>query len=126
MLTNILSTDVLRDSDTTGSCSSDAPDLYLGGAWFEFRAGQPLFLARIFVVFFSHVIKMPVQYIYEASPAFIQIFSKSLLAEYPTIRRRSQWPHGLRHELSLLAPKLGSWVRIPFKVWMPVFILCLC
>jgi hypothetical protein len=41
---------------------------------------------------------------------------------------RSQWPRGLRHELSSLARKLGSWVRIPLKAWMSVctFILCLC
>jgi hypothetical protein len=41
---------------------------------------------------------------------------------------RSQWPRGLRHELSSLARKLGSWVRIPHKAWMSVlfaFILCL-
>jgi hypothetical protein len=31
---------------------------------------------------------------------------------------RSQWPLGLRHELS----SLGSWVRIPLKAWM--YILC--
>jgi hypothetical protein len=33
---------------------------------------------------------------------------------------RPQWPRGLRHELSSLARKLGSWVRIPLKAWMPV------
>jgi hypothetical protein len=33
---------------------------------------------------------------------------------------RSQWPRGLRHELSSLARMLGSWVRIPFKAWMSV------
>jgi hypothetical protein len=35
----------------------------------------------------------------------------------------SQWPHGLRHELSSLAPTLLSSVRIPLKSWMSVFIL---
>jgi hypothetical protein len=42
---------------------------------------------------------------------------------------RSQWPRGLRHELSSLARMLGSWVRIPLIAWMSVlcaFILCLC
>jgi hypothetical protein len=42
---------------------------------------------------------------------------------------QSQWPHSLRHELSLLAQTLGSWVRIPLKAWMSVlcaFILCFC
>jgi hypothetical protein len=33
---------------------------------------------------------------------------------------RSQWPRGLRHELSSLTRTLGSWVRIPLKVWMSV------
>jgi hypothetical protein len=28
---------------------------------------------------------------------------------------RSQWPRGLRHELSSPAPKLGSWVGIPLR-----------
>jgi hypothetical protein len=39
----------------------------------------------------------------------------------------SQWPRGLRHELSSLAGTLGSWVRLPLKVWMfalCAFILC--
>jgi hypothetical protein len=31
---------------------------------------------------------------------------------------QSQWPHSLRHELSSLAPTLGSWVRIPLRTWM--------
>jgi hypothetical protein len=33
---------------------------------------------------------------------------------------RSQWPRGLKHELSSLARKLGSWVGIPLKPWMSV------
>jgi hypothetical protein len=33
---------------------------------------------------------------------------------------QSQWPCGLRHELSSLAWTLGLWVRIPLKVWMSV------
>jgi hypothetical protein len=36
---------------------------------------------------------------------------------------RSQWPRGLRHVLSSLALSLGSWVRIPLKAWMSVFML---
>jgi hypothetical protein len=40
---------------------------------------------------------------------------------------RSQWPRGLRHEMSSRARTLGSWVRIPFKVWLSLCIsLCLC
>jgi hypothetical protein len=33
---------------------------------------------------------------------------------------RSQWPRGLRHELSSNARTLGSWVRIAPKAWMSV------
>jgi hypothetical protein len=33
---------------------------------------------------------------------------------------QSQWPRGLRHELSSLAPMLRSWTRIPLKAWMSV------
>jgi hypothetical protein len=33
---------------------------------------------------------------------------------------RSQWPHRLRHELSLPSQSPGSWVRIPLEVWMSV------
>jgi hypothetical protein len=33
---------------------------------------------------------------------------------------RSQWPRGLRHELSSLARTLGSWVGIPFRACMSV------
>jgi hypothetical protein len=32
--------------------------------------------------------------------------------------RRSQWPRGLRHELSSPARTLGSWVRISLKAWL--------
>jgi hypothetical protein len=35
---------------------------------------------------------------------------------------RSQWPRGLRHELSSLARKLGPWVRILLKAWMFVWV----
>jgi hypothetical protein len=41
---------------------------------------------------------------------------------------RSQWPRGLRLELSSLAQMFRSWVQIPLKVRMAVlcsFILCL-
>jgi hypothetical protein len=36
---------------------------------------------------------------------------------------RSQWPRGLRHEMSSPAWTLGSWVRIPLEAWMFAFIL---
>jgi hypothetical protein len=32
----------------------------------------------------------------------------------------SQWPRGLRNELSSPAQTLGSWVRIPLETWMSV------
>jgi hypothetical protein len=38
----------------------------------------------------------------------------------------SQWPHGLRHELSSLARTLGSWVRIPLKVRMFICVYSVC
>jgi hypothetical protein len=31
---------------------------------------------------------------------------------------RSQWPRGLRNELSSLVRTLESWVRIPLEAWM--------
>jgi hypothetical protein len=36
--------------------------------------------------------------------------------------RGSQWPCGLRHEMSSPARTLGSWVRIPLEAWMFVFV----
>jgi hypothetical protein len=51
-----------------------------------------------------------------------------------TYECRSQWPRGIRRELSSLARALGSWVRIPLKAWVSVcvhlfcvcVVLCLC
>jgi hypothetical protein len=40
--------------------------------------------------------------------------------------RRLQWPRGLGHGMSSPARTLGSWVRIPHKSWLSVFILCFC
>jgi hypothetical protein len=40
--------------------------------------------------------------------------------------RRSQWSSGLRHELSLLAWTLGSWVRISLQAWMFACLFCVC
>jgi hypothetical protein len=39
---------------------------------------------------------------------------------------RSQWPRGLRHELSSPAQTLGSWVRIPLEAWMSVCAYSVC
>jgi hypothetical protein len=37
---------------------------------------------------------------------------------------RSQWPRGLRHELSSPTPTLGSWVRISLEAGMSVCVYC--
>jgi hypothetical protein len=56
--------------------------------------------------------------VYEEQPVRIVIFSESyMLRSCP-----SQWPRGLRHELSSLARTLGSWVRIPLKAWMSMYV----
>jgi hypothetical protein len=42
-------------------------------------------------------------------------------------RSRSQWPRGLKHELSSLARTLGSWVWIPLKGWIfYARLFCVC
>jgi hypothetical protein len=38
------------------------------------------------------------------------------------IRCRSKWSRGLRHEMSSPARMQRSWVRIPFKAWMFVYV----
>jgi hypothetical protein len=37
---------------------------------------------------------------------------------------RSQWPHGLRQQVSSPAGTLGSCVRSPLKAWTPVCVYC--
>jgi hypothetical protein len=56
------------------------------------------------------------------------ILNFSLEVHFTTVLYKIADHSGLRHELSLLARTLGSWVRIPLKAWMYVcaFILCLC
>jgi hypothetical protein len=44
--------------------------------------------------------------------------NKIFVENIPLILRRSQWPRGLRNELSSPAQTLGSWVRIPLEAWM--------
>jgi hypothetical protein len=39
---------------------------------------------------------------------------------------RSQWPRGLRHELSSPAQTLGSWIRIPLETWLSVCVYSVC
>jgi hypothetical protein len=36
---------------------------------------------------------------------------------------RTQYPRGLKHELSSLARTLESWARIPLRAWMSVRLL---
>jgi hypothetical protein len=47
---------------------------------------------------------------------------KDKIYQYQSIRR-SQWPRRLRHELSSLARKLGSWFRIPLNA---LTFVCVC
>jgi hypothetical protein len=49
--------------------------------------------------------------------------ARGVIWEVVIVWGRSQWPCGLRHELSSLAQMLGLWVRIPFKAWISV---CVC
>jgi hypothetical protein len=63
--------------------------------------------------------------IYEFSELQLHLMNNHLtyapnFKSYDNIKCRSQWPRGLSHELSSLARRLGSWVRIPPKVWMSV------
>jgi hypothetical protein len=50
----------------------------------------------------------------------------SIICHYIIYDCRTQWPRGLRYELSSLARTLGSWVRIPLKAWISAIIMCLC
>jgi hypothetical protein len=47
-------------------------------------------------------------------------FTITLLLLFICSLRRSQWPHRLRHVVSSIARKMGSWVRIPFEARMCV------
>jgi hypothetical protein len=53
---------------------------------------------------------------------FCLITNKPLFLSGNNSISRSQWPRGLRHELSSLARTLGLWVRIPLRAWMSVCI----
>jgi hypothetical protein len=44
----------------------------------------------------------------------------SIFISAEVVLGRSEWPRGLRHELSSLARTLRSCVRIPLKAWMSV------
>jgi hypothetical protein len=54
------------------------------------------------------------------------IFSHILQYYRELVRRnQSQWPRGLSHEMPSPTWTLGSWIWIPLKAWISVFILCL-
>jgi hypothetical protein len=62
----------------------------------------------------------------------IATYTKNIFVPPPTVNIhdsrigcRSQWPRGLRHELSSPLPTLRSWVRIPLEAWTLVCVLCL-
>jgi hypothetical protein len=54
---------------------------------------------------------------YEQQKLFFQLQCR-FFTHASTTYSWSQWPHGLRHEMSSLARILGLWVRIPLKAWM--------
>jgi hypothetical protein len=54
------------------------------------------------------------------------IISFDLFGNYRSIHGGSQWPRGLRHEMSSLARKLGSLDRIPLMAWMSVCVYSVC
>jgi hypothetical protein len=63
------------------------------------------------------------------SPITVAARSKAWTVFARSDASRSQWPRGLRHELSSLARTLRSWFRIPLNAWKSVlcaFNLCLC
>jgi hypothetical protein len=45
------------------------------------------------------------------------------MSVHKVLKCQSQWPRGLRLELTSPARTLGSWVRSPLKAWMSVFVL---
>jgi hypothetical protein len=58
----------------------------------------------------------------ESSPSYIKIWAYvsyiyCFIHPYYALCR-SQWPRGLRHEMTSPAWTLGSWVRIPLETWM--------
>jgi hypothetical protein len=85
------------------------------------RCVRPLYK---FVYFFKVVklfLKHPIYY-FGIPPLMIRACSR-ILRMASCNKSRSQWPRGLRHEMSSPAWTLGSWVRIPLESWMFV---CVC
>jgi hypothetical protein len=75
---------------------------------------------------FCLIVVITIWILMKMTPGFIVLSAKSNSTKDVTIRMWSQWPRGLGHELSSPAQTLRSWVWIPVKSWMSVFILCLC
>jgi hypothetical protein len=97
------------------SCSRTHPASYPVGTWGSFPMGKA---ARAWSWHPSSAeVKMVELYLH--SPVYLHGI---------VVNCRSQWPRGLRHELSSVARTLGSWIRIPFEARMSLcaFILCLC
>jgi hypothetical protein len=57
---------------------------------------------------------------------FLLAISVHVLSAFLRLVSRSQWPLGLRHELSSPAQTLGSWVPIPREAWMSVRVYYIC
>jgi hypothetical protein len=70
----------------------------------------------IFIYFFSIV----PNYIKCSRHDIYPVKAWTLILECYIRKCRSQWPRGLRHELSSLARTLRSRVRIPLNAWMSV------
>jgi hypothetical protein len=61
--------------------------------------------------------------IHTTRAALLIPFNLSMLI---TFISRSQWSHGLRHEMSLHSQTLGSWVRVLLYAWMSACAVILC
>jgi hypothetical protein len=57
-----------------------------------------------------------------SNPTLLLLLSDLLII---IIKKISQRPEGLKHELSSLAITLRSWARIPLEAWTSLF-FCVC
>jgi hypothetical protein len=129
--------------------SGIALNLYSGGACLKSWLGHWLSWLRFFVLLLSHSRQMPDIIWIKSQPLHCESFvilhsletyhltlykyslATDCILKSPTkiintsyySSRWSQWLHSLRHEMSLPAGTLGSWVWIPLKAWMSV---CIC
>jgi hypothetical protein len=73
--------------------------------------------------FLGHVLILSPHYLLcVSSGSFPKNFLTRVVYAFLFPESPSQWLRGLKHELSSLARILGSWVRIPLKPWMSVFV----